>query len=220
MKYTDDGFDMLLTESLTLAIKEDWQDVLQFETANPSESLHKRIQLITEKQKHRKPHMRLVASVAIVLSILAGALALSPSARAFVQKIFYSWFSDHAEYHTTDRDTITDPENYQINYIPEGYTLTEKQGLPNLTAYYVYVNEDGQELIINVITGKASMNIDNEHNKFYQTVVDGQLIDIYETTVEEWSSSAITFYERENIFISVDGHLPVDELIQIITQIK
>ena len=168
--------------------------------------------------RQRRPNylrvLRSVAAVFILLVvILSTIMAVLPPARAAVKDFVRSWFSDRTEYETTP--DITDIE-LSFAYIPDGFKLVTEHSA--LNKFYFYENDDLMSISITISSEKHV--VDNEHAKYYNTIINNREVDIYESTNPQYPTTILVYEEMSDTIIVIVSEIDITELIKIAENIK
>jgi hypothetical protein len=230
MKYSDEQFDALLVRALESAAQREAVELQASPPITQSSQSERRIEALLKKAEKQKKQpskplhrsiMRQVAAIFIAVILLAGTIYIIPDARAFVTGLLHTWFPDHFEYEITGEMPHAKPEDMVIGYVPEGFTLTSELVLDGVLAYYTFENQEGDYVQIDIVTSSTRAHVDNEHNTFYQVVLeDGTTVDVYEVTDATFPNSAVKYLENFGILITVTTTLDVDEAIAVATSVS
>ena len=159
------------------------------------------------------------AAVLLVAAVSFGALlAVSPDARAWVQRMVLHWFDDHAAFQFEGEPAAPDElGRWYPAWLPEGYELESEfapyEGFTKLN----YKNEEGLPLIIRytLANGGDLGGLDNEFHILSITEVNGYPAYLL-TATDELSANSVTWLdEEENIGFQVIGYLSPDDLLRV-----
>jgi len=219
----DAEFEELLTKALYRAAELDAEetpsDTELEELVKPSKKFQRKMRTLLRnpnKYAHnaRRPThvkiMRIAATFLITLTVLfTTIMAASPTVRAAVVNFVRTWFEDRTEYHVPHRDLHQD---WTIGYIPEGFELVEEH-YHVLQNIFIFENNDSVEIKIIISTGNQQVN--NEHSEFYNTLINGNITDIYLSNDIEHPNIIVIHYIQEGVVITLISEIDVSELIKI-----
>ena len=108
------------------------------------------------------------------------------------------------------------PEDIQVTYLPEGYTL--KSHVQNdLDCIFQYANSSNQLLIqIRLVQNYSQIDLDNEYSGYYTITFD----DISALWIQNDSSMNVLIYEKDDYLFYLAGSMDISELIKIAQGIK
>lgn len=163
------------------------------------------------------------AAVLLALSLSFGALvAVSPTARAWVQRVMVQWFGEYASFEFVgDADQATGELGaWYPTWLPEGYELVEETKL-NALATVRYQNKDGQEILLAYTSAlDQAFFADNEHHALLPVVVNGDSAYLLYTVEDGYVSGLAWTDTTRNIGFYLGGFLTEDELIRIAESIS
>ena len=92
---------------------------------------------------------------------------LHPVARANIINMVRTWVPDRVVYNYHKRTRNIVPSDWTIDYIPEGFEVSELYS--DDLGYDIYYFDDSNRLLNISFSGDAgSLHIDNEHHDIYQ----------------------------------------------------
>lgn len=151
---------------------------------------------------------RAAAAILLTVSLSFGALmAVSPTVRAWVQRVAAEWFDEFAAFRFVRGDSQPDGElgAWYPTWLPEGYELVEETQLNAFTSV-CYQNEDGQKIFLTCISElNQSLFTDNEHHKLSTTEVNGAPAYLLRAIEDGYASSLTWMDTTRNIGFYLDG---------------
>lgn len=146
---TESEFDALLRRALIDVIHEDCADILEGEPDVPPHTekyLRRERKLLADPLGYVrrlarpvwKKALRMAACILLALATLFGSvMALSPSARAWVVRMYTEWQEDRMNfYFTPSSGVIGDPFDWRPSYLPPEYSEAElnvENGITKIT---------------------------------------------------------------------------------------
>lgn len=182
------------------------------------------------KQRRSRPGRRLrrfALVLAVAAALLAGVLAVSAELRGALYHLVMDWRRIEVQltYQVEGEPELAElPAGYREHYIPEGFVLDERGGTLDFPfaqdRCYVESFEPGAKAVIisyHIIQEDGwSEVMDNEHT-VYTTM---ELEEGVEATLgifsgEDGYVSYYLFWEKGGIHHTVDGNIPLDELLKV-----
>lgn len=123
------------------------------------------------------------------------------------------WFEEHVMFHFREQGRSVALPEYELGYVPEGYTLTDSFHSEN--SGYLQYSADDQ--IITLLYGHTSahFNVDTE-NKEYEEIETNNGIAAYYFTSNAGSEGTIVWLsDDEQVCFTLTGNLPKEELLRI-----
>lgn len=158
------------------------------------------------------------AAVLLVAAVSFGALlAVSPDARAWVQRMVLHWFDDHAAFQFEGEPAAPDElGRWYPAWLPEGYELKSEFAPDEYYTNLHYENAEGLFIhIAYMIPDGNAFGVDNEFHTLSMTEVNGYPAYLL-TAVDERSGSSVTWLdEEENVAFQVGGYVEPDDLIRV-----
>ncbi len=166
-------------------------------------------------------HYALVA--ALILAILTGTIFAIPQTRTIAVDLIRQWFDDGstAFYFKGSGSSFVLPE-FEINYIPRGYTLVYEDSIEGEMQVFSYENSKRQRISIDIFMAgsKFTESINTEHSKISYIELNGGIeAQLFEGESQEWSSNLVWTSNDGKIFYLINGHLSPKELIKIANSI-
>jgi len=159
--------------------------------------------------------MRVAAVIFIVLTVMFTAtIAISPTVRAAVVTFVRTWLEDRTEYYVPHSNLNQD---WTVGYIPEGFELIEEV-YHFLQIELVYGNDENMEIYINISTGNQI--VDNEHSDFYNTIINGNIADVYVSNDEDAPNIIVMIQDLTGVLITFVSELDISELLKIAENIS
>ena len=228
MSISDEEFEQLIVTALYIVSERECagapSDEELEQLIQPSPHSQRRMNAIIRNpnkyiRNYRRPLylkvLRNAAAVFIVITILLGAaMAVSPTVRAAVIDFVRSWFEDRTEYWTPDNPL---DGNWSFNYIPQGFNKVMDM-TNEIQIVQIYENEATTLISIEISAGQKA--IDNEHSVFYQTVISGRTVHVYEAISTNYNSILVIYDKTEGVFITLTSPIPINELIRIAENIS
>lgn len=161
------------------------------------------------KHKISKTTARIILIAAILLAIAATAFAI-PTVRKYVTEKFY----DHSEYNIVDKSGAKDVTSLTVNYIPEGFELSNEFCSERL---FTFDYTKGKEFFsVDKSSLNAGIYYDTEHNDSENIIING-LDAVYFKTDGE--AKGIVFNDGKYIFV-ISGTVSKEELIKIAQNVE
>jgi hypothetical protein len=228
MRIDDAGFEKLLTAALHRAAELDYEDAISDEelalAVQPSQRFQRKMKnLLRNPPRHirnqRRPiylkMLRSAAAVFVAVTVLFGAvMAASPTVRAAVVNFVRTWLEDRTIYETPDRDMYGD---WTFGYIPEGFVLIEEF---DTEAHFIHIYQNDDSISISITISSGKQVVDNEHSVFYETTINGNAADIYESNNPEYPNVIVMYYETTGVVITLVSEIDVSQLIRIAENIR
>lgn len=117
--------------------------------------------------------LRTAACILLAVSIaFGGVMAVSPTARAWVQQIFAEWFGDHARF-SFSGNAGQETGEWKTTWLPEGFELVEEKNMSRATEL-IYKNEVGDILRLRFSPGSGSvLGADAEYQSYEKIIFMG-----------------------------------------------
>ncbi|MGN1316452.1 MAG: DUF4367 domain-containing protein [Acutalibacteraceae bacterium] len=163
------------------------------------------------ESKHRlsKTTIRILLIAAILLAVATTAFAI-PTARKYITEKFL----DHSEYEIVDKRGAKDVTSLTVNYIPEGFELSDEFYSERL---FTFEYAKGDEFFaVDKYSLGAGITYDTEHNDSESIIINGLDAIYFKTDVE---AKGIIFNDGKYIFV-VTGTVSKEELIKIAQNIE
>ena len=226
---TESEFDALLRRALIDVIHEDYADILEGEPDVPPHTekyLRRKRKLLADpigyvRRLARpvwKKTLRMVACILLALATLFGSvMALSPSARAWVVRMYTEWreeFTKFSFFGSRTEDFVT--SDWRPEYMPEGFNEDAVNVTGNITRV-TYKNLAGSEIYFRYysLRRKASFNVDNEHTIPQNITVLNNPAVLYNTNDENYHSHLTWMDLDDDTAFMLSGFIGEQELVQI-----
>ena len=160
--------------------------------------------------------LRTAASIALVISILFGAMMLVPSVRAAVGRVVVEWFETHTAFKFTGNgQENTEHSSWYPEYIPEGYSEElYDDAFGSVTAWF-----ENDSDVLGFMCGPSdegfAINIDNEHSEEHMITINQKSATLYESTDTKYPSYIFWMSDDENTAFLLYSKLSTVELIKI-----
>lgn len=222
-------FDIVLAEALKECMDEELEEVDRIVADEKYElspqfdrDMKKFINSIGRKdriKKYARNCVKAVVSLAAVFGIFFGVLLTQPNVFAAVQNVFRSVFDTHDMYEFVGEElTIENFDNsFRLGYVPDGYCLSEGF-YSSMSVTLFYKNKTDKIIFEYGIAETASIQLDNEHNSYYEFEYNGTEYHYYESNDSDFSSTLLWYDEGYDF--EIFAHLPKDELIKIAENIE
>lgn len=163
------------------------------------------------------------AAVLLVLSVsLAGVMAVSPTARAWVERVVVEWLEEYVGIKVRG-DINQVATNWRPTYLPDGFH--EVFSNENVEVGYctvVYENDELIQLDFNYIpAGKSGQfSIDREHSDCRIITINGHDGYLFETNIQGKTSFLIWSSSDKSEEFMLAGELDGDELFKIAESVE
>lgn len=108
---------------------------------------------------------------------------------------------------------------YKPNYVPEGYSLVDEDGIKNIEMNYIYKNTKDEYLYIEEsVEDKFISHINNEDCEISTETILDMEIRIYR--YKEPAGSCTYIMKKENTYIEIHGNIQAAEMKKIIYNLK
>ncbi len=173
-----------------------------------------------KQRRYKKPmwqvHLQRCAAVLLILcSVCAVVLTTNVEVRAFVTETFSEWFNSFISiFYTAEapsENADADIYLYDVTYIPDGFTVTEKKETESAR---LYTYESGEKHIAIEIayTENATVSANKNMNSYEEIWLGSH--SAYVLYDENNGNGAVIFGD-ESITVAVEGNLSRQELIEI-----
>ncbi len=158
-----------------------------------------------------------VACAVLAVLFFGGILISVPEAKATMEGWFKGIYNGWISYFIPETQTPeTALPEYELSWIPDGYSLYQVQELPNGKTC-LYTDADGRILSFKYLyrAGEASVSLyfyDAEH---LETILNGQTADIYLERDPENSNAIVFKSEDGTILYIIDGYFDQDTLMKL-----
>lgn len=164
-----------------------------------------------EKRRYSlsKRTIKVLAIAAVLLAFITTVFAVPASREYIVQKFF-----NHSSYSVKDIDKIITVDMLEINYVPEGFVITDEYKSKYVCSV-TYSNEQ-EHFSVDKHAINTYVNFDTEKYDCKNISINGINGVFYET---ESSEKGIIFNNTDYIFI-VSGNIDENELINIAQNLR
>lgn len=196
-------FDVILTNALRDSMEKEFKaadEMTPDESAAPSPQFRRNVKKITNsvgrKERIRKclrGCKKAVISLAAVFGVLFGGLLTQPEVFAAVQNVFRTVFEKYDSYEFAGDELTVDnfDDSIRFGYIPEGYTLYDGKYSPAFVIL-TYINEYENEIYFDYsIADGTSIQLDNEHNSYYEFEQGERTYHYYESHDSDFKSTLL-----------------------------
>ncbi len=165
--------------------------------------------LYSDNKKYKvtfsKRKIKILLIAAVLFSLAATVVFAVPASREFI----ISKFSNHSEYNIADTDNIKDVKSLTVNYVPEGFKITEKH---TASGFYILKYENGEKSFsIKKLSLDFTINYDTE--KYSSEEIKINDIDAVYYKPDN-DMNGVIFNNGKYIY-SVSGHINKDEIVKI-----
>lgn len=234
MNLTESEFDALLRRALIDVIHEDYADILEGEPDVPPHTekyLRRKRKLLADpigyvRRLARpvwKKTLRMVACILLALATLFGSvMALSPSARAWVVRMYIEWREDHVNFiFTAPEEENSESSEWRPSYIPEGYTEDSIVVTDNLIRL-TYKNTQNEKLYFSYrsLQHGGMFSVDSEHAVPENITVNSNPATVFVSTSIGYRSHLSWINENEDVAFLLSGLVGKNELIEIAKNVE
>ena len=231
---TESEFDALLRRALIDVIHEDYADILEGEPDVPPHTekyLRRKRKLLADpigyvRRLARpvwKKTLRMVACILLVLATLFGSvMALSPSARAWVVRMYTEWREDSTMFtfwgSQPESPVSTD---WYPSTLPEGYDEVSVDTVGNIIRI-TYQNASGKKLYFSYRSfhNNGAFSIDNEHAKPISIEINNSTATLFVSNNTQYQSHLTWMDEAEDVAFLISGFVDSQELITTAESVK
>lgn len=216
-------FDAILRKAFTEAFE---REVAEIE-AQPSaaESLPEKYRKAERKYYNKKMKQssgtyavlrKIAACILICLSVGFATLMAIPTVRASVWDSVVNFYEKYIKFDfnitSVGEETIGE---YTLGYVPDGFVRTDslENSAKNL---YIYEAEDGVFSVGYYYSEDNGITYDDENGKLY--IIDINGMDGY--LVEYFDGRYSLTWKNNRVVFTIDGNLPVNEIVKIAEKIK
>lgn len=231
---TDSEFDAVLRRALTEVIREDYADILEGEPEVPpftKRHLRWRRNLLADPTGYvgrlarpvwRKA-LRTAACILLALATLFGAvMAVSPSARAWVVRMYTEWREDHMNFiYPASEEESSELSDWRPCYIPEGYTEDTIINTDNLIRL-TFKNTQNQKLYFSYrsLRHGGMFSVDNEHAEAEYITINNNVATIINSSNISYRSHLSWIDEDEDTAFLLSGYLDKQVLIEVAKSVE
>lgn len=157
------------------------------------------------------------AVAAVFIAILSALLLTNPEVRAAVKNafnVFVEWTEKFTSYTFRGTEASAEPVEWEPAYVPEGFEVSYYDFLYGSTEIQ-YTNQEG--IVILFISsppdGVSLHAIDNEHQKYERTEINGVEYEIFAADSLEYMS--YVSWVDNGYFFSISGQIEVEMLMEM-----
>ena len=159
---------------------------------------------------------RLVATIAIVVTLLFGSLMLVPQVRATVVQTLIEWYERFTMF--TSNAPEAEKTNLEPQYIPIGFVEIVRDELELMTTI-LYLNEDdGSVISFSSTRMSGSTAVDNEMVDYIVSVVNGNEYHCFVST--EAGGEVTIVWEKNNQRYIITSTISIDELMKMAVSVE
>ncbi|MFA7412412.1 MAG: DUF4367 domain-containing protein [Tissierellaceae bacterium] len=109
---------------------------------------------------------RVVSVLIIVLGLLFSTLFFNTEVRATVGKVLLEWYEKFTSFTINNEEPINEKKDWTLNYLPEGYTLSNHEEL-GLITNIEFTNSQGEIIRFSYQPedGTTNISVDNENHQ-------------------------------------------------------
>lgn len=205
-------------EQACLLAFEDWADDIPDDLPEPEYSeKHKRwVKKLFNKMRGDHYHRFTtntvkVMLVAAVLSALLLTAFVIPSSREFI----IDKFDIYSTYKLTEDNGNSVNGEITVGYIPEGFELESKT---NSSKYILYIYENQNQEIVNIIKYSSSMEIDfDTEYEIFEEISKNDIT--YTHAISKTGLHNVIWNQNDYLYV-VDGSISKEELLKVATTVK
>lgn len=156
------------------------------------------------------------AAALVVLSLSLGAvMTVSPTARAWVQKVVVQWLEEYVGFQFRG-DGAQSEGIWRPSYLPDGFQEVSKDSEDDF-GRVLFISKDGKKLYFDykLIEDGNQFSLDVEHTQYQKAEVNGQIAHLFMQTTEEWPSCLIWTDKEDFTAFRITGNVSKDELLRI-----
>lgn len=226
--------DAILDAYINLALEENMRKELQ--DIPPKEELDKmfpvqkkyrnKILKAIKKNKHNGStfavYLKRVAVIALIcFSSLFGGLLTNQNVRAAIKETVLEWYDKYIRFNfeasIDDNNFPTAVNDVDIQYIPDGFNIEYQDDAVN-SKQFIYFNEEGNELVVDIMQNNVgAIMVDNENQTYEELIINDRNVHFFYDNEENYG---IGIVGNNKCVVSVQGHLPREELLKIFENIK
>ena len=178
-----------------------------------------RMQKLTKRANHPLFYksMKMAAGFALAFLIGFGSLfSLSAEVRAAVFGWFRSVYDSSCEYEFEGDPSGIGTAEYQLQWVPEGYTLTSRETIAGNTDAW-YENEAGKQILFSytAATNDTGLYINTEEGIHHTADLGGNLADIYLDKDLNGRHVIVWIDAKTDTLLFINGWLSEEELLRM-----
>lgn len=170
-----------------------------------SENFEKQMDLLRSGESKRRKFSKKTVRLLIIAAIIAAGI-ISVTAGPKMKEYTIERFSDHNDYAVTGNDKTEKVKNLQVNYIPDGFVLTDKN---EDTFDYTYEKDD-EFFTVSKMAISRNISYDNKG----EHIVEHNGVEYIVNTDSDFHSVGILWNDGRFIY-DVSGNLDEEEMLKI-----
>ena len=186
----------------------------------PSLEMDKRMRGIISRIENEKRFNRLlsligkIAAAFLVLVIITTTVLFSVEAsRNYIFNAFLEWNKKNTTITFTDDSTQNEFDKYSINYIPNGFTISNIDN-DDISRFYTYINDKNVIIYITLTYAESvKLGVDNENTKQSIIMINNNKAYLFESI--KTSGMNILVWNDGKIAFEITSIIRTDELIKI-----
>ena len=184
-----------------------------------SPKFEKKLRKLEKKVKHPVFYQAMKAAACFLLVVSIGftsVLAFSPEVRAAVFGWFRSVYESFYEYEFEGDPSGIESAEYQLQWLPDGYTLTSRETIAGNTDAW-YENDAGKQILFSYTgaTNDTGLYIDAGEGIHHTADINGNPADIYLDKDLNGRHVIVWIDAKTETLLFINGWLSEDELIQM-----
>lgn len=229
---TGEEFDALLRRAMEDNIRAEYPDVFDPNLEFPEPQLSRRYRRWERKlladpvgfaRRQARPMWKKALRAAACFLLCAAtavgtALALSPSARAWVTEQAMYWMDGYTKFRFSGENARGAGADWRPAYIPEGFEETEAEWDEAVGSLDVtWLNHADQYIMLTAMPAKSnfSYNVDNEHSEYYDIKIHGQPASLFISNTAGFPSYLIWSNADVSTAFIIRSNLPSEEMIAL-----
>lgn len=149
------------------------------------------------------------------LMMFGGFVAVSPSARAWVQRVLEEWHPTNTTFRFLGSGAV-DTGTWELGYLPEGFVEISSEEIAGSYSF-TYENSEGAQIYFDympVVEGRI-FNFDNEHSDYREIILNGQPAHLFESNQADWPSALIWFDKTGDVGFQLIAPVETAVLLQM-----
>lgn len=154
------------------------------------------------------------AVVLLVLSVsLASVMAVSPTARAWVERVVVEWLEEYVGFSFQGVDNQSE-KNWRLTWLPDGFEQVSEDYGPDF-GYVVYASTDGGELFFDykLTVDGNQYNVDIENKEYQLVKINGKSAYLFIANKEGFLNSLIWSSKDDSVVFQLMGNVGEKDLI-------
>lgn len=148
------------------------------------------------------------AAALVVLSLSLGAvMTVSPTARAWVQKVVVQWLEEYVGFQFRG-DGAQSEGIWRPTWVPEGFHEVSAEYWDNY-GRIVFENQYGTKIFFDYrpVVNENQLNIDSEHSDYYETIISDKKTAVFVANEDGKNTFLIWTDDDETIAFRLMGHV-------------